>query len=225
MEVPLWCKAKQSRVSGSTLDCFGHRPRKDEISPLTNVIHVLFVDYGLYFIVLHMNGVEQFIDTDTVMFLKLLLAMVLGGIIGTERSVIARQPVGTRTFGLVSLGACMFILVGNYVDIAFIGILNFDPLRLAAAVVMGMGFIGGGLMFFRGESLHGATTAAGMWVATAVGIAVGFGMYSLSIFATVLALIMFTGMWYVEDRFKHWFRGNHDNQHPQSPVDNQQEQH
>jgi len=165
-----------------------------------------------------MHGVEQFIDTDTVMFLKLLLAMVLGGIIGTERSVIARQPVGTRTFGLVSLGACMFILVGNYVDIAFLGILNFDPLRLAAAVVMGIGFIGGGLMFFRGDSLHGATTAAGMWVATAVGIAVGYGMYSLSIFATVLALIMFTGMWYVEDRFKHWFLEHKEGVRQQPPV-------
>jgi len=139
------------------------------------------------------------------MFLKLLLAMVLGGIIGTERSVVAHQPVGTRTFGLVSLGACLFILVGNYVDAAYIGILNFDPLRMGAAIIMGIGFIGGGLIVFRGESLHGATTAAGMWIATAVGIAIGFGLYALSIFATILALIMFTGMWWVEDRFKHWF--------------------
>ncbi|MBI2030200.1 MgtC/SapB family protein [Candidatus Kaiserbacteria bacterium] len=164
-----------------------------------------------------MHGTEQFIDTNTVMFLKLLLAMVLGGIIGTERSVIARQPVGTRTFGLVSLGACLFIIVGNYVDTAFIGILNFDPLRMGAAVVMGIGFIGGGLMFFRGDSLHGATTAAGMWVATAVGIAVGFGLYSLSIFATILALIMFTGMWYVEDRFKHWFTTIHHHENGTPP--------
>ena len=153
-----------------------------------------------------MHGAEQFLDTNTVMFIKLVLAMVLGGIIGTERSVIAHQPVGTRTFGLVSLGACMFILVGNYVNVSFVGILNFDPMRIAAGVIMGMGFIGGGLMFFRENALHGATTAAGLWVATAVGIAIGFGMYALASFATLLALIMFTGMWYVEDRFKHWFK-------------------
>ncbi|MBI5004292.1 MgtC/SapB family protein [Candidatus Kaiserbacteria bacterium] len=157
-----------------------------------------------------MHGTEQFVDTNTVMFMKLLLAMVLGGIIGTERSVIAHQPVGTRTFGLVSLGACLFILVGTYVDTAFIGILNFDPLRIAAGVIMGIGFLGGGLIIFRRDALHGATTAAGIWVATAVGMSIGFGLYALSIFATMLVLILFTGMWYVEDRFKHWFKDYHE---------------
>ena len=151
------------------------------------------------------------------MFLKLLLAMVLGGIIGTERSVVAHQPVGTRTFGLVSLGSCLFILVGSYVDVAYIGILNFDPMRVAAGVIMGIGFLGGGLIIFRGDALHGATTAAGIWVATAVGMAVAFGMYSLSIFATILVLILFTGMWYVEDRFKHWFSGYHNGTPPIEP--------
>lgn len=152
-----------------------------------------------------MHGAELLMDTNIEMFLKLLLAMILGGIIGTERSVVAHQPVGTRTFGLVALGSCLFIVVGNYVDVSLIGILNFDPLRVAASVVMGMGFIGGGLIVMRDDTLHGVTTAAGLWITTAVGIAAGFGMYALSIFATILVLIMFTGMWYVENRFKHWF--------------------
>lgn len=152
-----------------------------------------------------MHGIEQFIDTNTIMFLKLFLAMLLGGLLGTERSVIARQPAGTRTFALVSLGTCLFILMSNYVDAAFIGIVNLDPMRLAAGVITGIGFIGGGLIIFRGDTVHGATTAAGLWVACAVGMAVGFGMYAVSIFATILALIAFTVMWYVEDRFKHWF--------------------
>jgi putative Mg2+ transporter-C (MgtC) family protein len=152
-----------------------------------------------------MHGAELFMDTNVEMFLKLLLAMVLGGIIGTERSVLAHQPAGTRTFGLVSLGACLFVLISNYVDTSYLGIVNFDPLHLAAAIITGIGFIGGGLIIFHGHSLHGVTTAAGLWIAAGVGIAVGFGMYAIPIFATILALIMFTGMWYVENRFKQWF--------------------
>jgi putative Mg2+ transporter-C (MgtC) family protein len=139
------------------------------------------------------------------MFVKLFIAMILGGIIGTERAVIARQSAGTRTFGLVSLGACLFIITGNYVDAAYLGVLNFDPMHMGAAIVTGIGFIGAGLIIFRNDALHGITTAAGLWIAAGVGIAVGFGMYSIAIFATILSLIMFTGMWYIENKFKHWF--------------------
>ena len=152
-----------------------------------------------------MHPVLPLIDTNTILFAKLVIAMLLGGIIGTERSVVAGQPAGTRTFGLVSLGACLFIVVGNYVDMGYLGTLNFDPMHIAASIVTGIGFIGGGLIIFRGEALHGVTTAAGLWIAAAVGVAVGFGMYAVALFATLLSLIMFTGMWYVEDKFKKWF--------------------
>jgi putative Mg2+ transporter-C (MgtC) family protein len=156
-----------------------------------------------------MIGPEQFFDPTHILFLKLFLAMLLGGLIGTERAVIARQAAGTRTFGLVALGACLFIVIGNFVDVAYLGVLAFDPLRVAAAVIMGIGFLGGGLIIFRGDSLHGVTTSAGLWIAAGIGMAVGFGMYSVAVFSTVLTLIMFTGMWYVENRFKHWFE-DHD---------------
>lgn len=152
-----------------------------------------------------MHGAELFIDSTTVMFVKLFLAMFLGGIIGTERAVLARQAAGTRTFGLVALSACLFILMTNYVDSAYLGVVNFQPLQLAAGVATGIGFIGAGLIIFRGDTVHGVTTAAGLWLVTALGMAVGFGMYAVSIFATLLALVMFTGMWYIENRFKHWF--------------------
>lgn len=161
-----------------------------------------------------MPSIEQFIDPQSVIFVKLLVAMVLGGIIGTERAVLARQPAGTRTFGLVSLGSCLFIVMSSYVSIAFIGVVSFDPLRTAAAVITGIGFLGAGLIIFRGDTVHGTTTAAGLWIAAGVGMAVGFGMYSIAIFTTVLALIMFTAMWYVENRFKHWFEGRKDNSAP-----------
>lgn len=144
-------------------------------------------------------------DPTVVMFGKLVLAVFLGAIIGTERAVLARQPAGMRTFGLVALTACLFILITNYVDAAYLGIVNIQPLQLAAGAVTGIGFIGAGLIIFRGDTVHGVTTAAGLWIVTALGMAVGFGMYAVAIFATILALIIFTGMWYVENRFKHWF--------------------
>ena len=152
-----------------------------------------------------MHTPALFMDSTLIEFLKLLLAMVLGGIIGTERAVLARQAAGTRTFGLVSLGACLFIVTSSYVDTAYLGIITFDPLRVGAAIIMGVGFLAGGLIIFRHDSIHGATTAAGLWIVTGVGMAVGFGMYAVAIFTTILTLLMFTGMWYVENRFKHWF--------------------
>lgn len=156
-----------------------------------------------------MHTPAEFMDPTIVMLGKLVLAMLLGGIIGTERAILARQAAGTRTFGLVALGACLFVVMGLYVDSAYIGIVNFDPLRIAAGVVTGIGFLGAGLIIFRGDTVHGATTAAGLWIATSIGMAVGFGMYAVAIFGAILTLIMFTGMWYVENRFKQWF--DHEN--------------
>lgn len=157
-----------------------------------------------------MHGAEIFADTTAIMFFKLFLAMMLGAVIGTERAIFGRQAAGMRTFGLVSLAACLFIIVTNYVDTAYLGIVNLQPLQLAAGTVTGIGFIGAGLIIFRNDAIHGVTTAAGLWIATAIGIAVGFGMYAVSVFAVVLALLMLTGMWYIEHRFKVWFE-NHEN--------------
>lgn len=157
-----------------------------------------------------MQNAVQFIDPTAIIFAKLLLAMFLGGVIGTERAVLARQAAGTRTFGLVALGACLFIVIANYVDTAYIGLLTFDPLRVAAAIIMGVGFLAGGLIIFKGDAVHGTTTAAGLWIVTGLGMAVGFGLYAVAVFTTVITLIMFTGMWYVENRFKHWFEGHMD---------------
>jgi len=118
-----------------------------------------------------MQTTAQFIDPTSIMFFKLVLAIVLGGIIGTERAILARQPAGTRTFGLVALGACLFVVIGNYVNIAFLGIADVQPTFIAAAIITGIGFLGGGLIIFRGESLHGITTAAGLWITAAIGMA------------------------------------------------------
>lgn len=152
---------------------------------------------------------ESFFDPTTLQFAKLVVAMLLGGLIGTERAILAKQAAGTRTFGLVALGSCLFIVIGQAVSNSYIGLVNFEPLQIAGFIVTGVGFLGGGLIIFRGETLHGVTTAAGLWLAAGVGMATGFGMFSIAIFSTLLAFIMFTGMWYVEHKFKNWFDGRH----------------
>ncbi|MBP9757837.1 MAG: MgtC/SapB family protein [Candidatus Pacebacteria bacterium] len=165
-----------------------------------------------------MRNPAIFLDPTNVMFLKLLLAMFLGGLIGTERAILARQSAGTRTFGLVSLGACLFIIISNYVASAYVGVLDIQPLYVPGAIVTGIGFLGGGLIIFRGDALHGITTAAGMWITAGIGMAVGFGMFSIGIFSTILVLIMFTGMYWLESMFKHWFNEHSQDasHHPQA---------
>lgn len=155
---------------------------------------------------MHMTAPTDFLDPNLVIFAKLFLAMLLGAVIGTERAILGKQVAGTRTFGLVALGACLLIVMSNYVNGAYLGIMTFDPMRLAAGIVTSIGFLGAGVIIFRGNTVHGVTTAAGLWMVSAIGMAIGFGMYTVAIFATVLTLLMFTGMWYVENRFKHWFK-------------------
>jgi len=152
-----------------------------------------------------MHTPAYFVDPTIIEFAKLLLALILGGVIGTERAVLAHQIAGTRTFGLVAMGACLFIIVSNFVSSSYLGAADVQPLFMAAGIITGIGFLGAGLIIFKGEAIHGVTTAAGLWITAAIGMSVGFGMYAVAVFATILTLIMFTGMWYVENRFKSWF--------------------
>jgi putative Mg2+ transporter-C (MgtC) family protein len=98
-----------------------------------------------------------------------------------------------------------------FVNRDFLALTNFDPMRLAAGIVTGIGFIGAGLIILKENKLEGLTTAAGLWVACGIGIAVGFQLFALAFFATFLTLFSFTILWNVEDRFKKKFHGE-DNQ-------------
>jgi len=131
------------------------------------------------------------------LYFQLILAVILGSLLGFER-YLAHKTAGMRTFALVTLGATVFTIVSQ-VNAA-------DPTRISAQVVAGIGFLGAGLIIFRGDSnnrerVHGLTTAAGLWVAAAIGLAIGFQFYAISIAATALALIIFTVFWFVEHRF------------------------
>ncbi len=143
-------------------------------------------------------------EPSLILFGKLLLATFLGAMIGTERAVLARQSAGTRTFGLVALGSCLFALTAQQIEALHPGLSGINPTQMAAAIVSGVGFLGAGLIIFRGGGVHGMTTAAGLWIAAAIGLATAYGMYEIALFSTLLSLVVFTGMWYVENRFKSW---------------------
>lgn len=129
-------------------------------------------------------------------FVRLFVALVLGALLGFER-LIAGKEAGMRTFGLVAVGSCLFVVTGEMVIRDYSGMYGFDPLRIASSVVTGIGFIGAGLIIFQQE-LKGLTTAAAMWVASAIGIAVGFKLYVLAVFTTFLTLFVCVGLWFVE---------------------------
>jgi putative Mg2+ transporter-C (MgtC) family protein len=115
------------------------------------------------------------------MVLRLLLAVVLGGVIGYQRER-AGKPAGLRTHALISMGAALFTIVGI---MAF----SMDP-RLAAGVVAGVGFLGGGAILHRHRNVEGLTTAATMWIAAAIGLAAGVGLYIIAPVTAIVTLIV-----------------------------------
>ncbi len=144
----------------------------------------------------------DFTDPTLIAFGKLSLAAFLGILLGTERAIFARQTAGSRTFGLVALGACLFVIAGMMATEPLRGIVNFDPARTIAAVIQGIGFLGAGLIIFQGHSLHGVTTAAGLWVTAAIGVMVALGHIAIAIFATCIVMAIFLIMWYIEHALK-----------------------
>lgn len=126
------------------------------------------------------------------MVLRLIIAAVLGGIVGIERGS-GDRPAGFRTHILVCVGSALFMLVSLY------GIDDFqitpnqeyrrDSARIAAQVVSGIGFLGAGTILHEGLTIRGLTTAASLWIVSAIGLAVGSGMYLLSVVATAITMI------------------------------------
>ena len=117
------------------------------------------------------------------MVARLLLAATLGAIVGYEREHVGK-PAGVRTHGMVALGAALFTVVSLY---GFGGV--GDPGRVAAQVVTGIGFLGAGAILHQRGSVHGLTTAASLWVTAAIGVAVGVGMYVMSLETAILVFL------------------------------------
>ncbi len=118
---------------------------------------------------------------------KLILSGSLGGLIGLEREQ-SNKPAGLRTNVLIAMGTTAFALLSLNVPSPSV----FDPSRIAAQIITGIGFIGAGVIIRAKASVHGVTTAATIWAVTAIGMAVGFGKYPLAVFLTFLAYIVLT---------------------------------
>jgi putative Mg2+ transporter-C (MgtC) family protein len=126
---------------------------------------------------------------------QILIALFLGVAIGIERSV-AHKTAGMRTYGLLSMGSCLFVIISEYIVSS--GAIGASSTQITAGIVTGLGFMCGGVIIFRDEHLSGLTTAAGLWVSAGVGMAVGYGLIWLAVFTTFVTLFTFTFLWIIE---------------------------
>ena len=124
------------------------------------------------------------IDFHWHMFARLLVAAALGAVVGYEREHVGK-PAGVRTHGMVALGSALFTVVSLY---GFGGV--GDPGRVAAQVVVGIGFLGAGAILHQRGSVHGLTTAASLWVTAAIGLSAGVGMYVMSLETAILVFLL-----------------------------------
>ena len=126
----------------------------------------------------------------TEFILRLFLAGIMGAVIGLDREYRAKEA-GYRTHFLVSLGSALIMIVSQhgFGEILDTPNVNLDPSRIASQVVTGIGFIGAGTIILHKQIVRGLTTAAGIWATSGIGLAIGAGMYTLGISATILTLI------------------------------------
>lgn len=118
--------------------------------------------------------------------IKMVLATVMGAIIGFERKS-RNKEAGIRTHAIVSLASALMMIISKY---GFFDIIEFDAARVAAQVVSGIGFLGTGLIFIKNNSVNGLTTAAGIWATAGIGLAMGAGLYAVAICGTLLIVIV-----------------------------------
>ena len=134
------------------------------------------------------------------MMFRIVVAAVLGAVVGFEREV-TYKTAGLRTHMLVCMGACIFMVLSmtNLAELTTFKLdkslqpnmnLNFDPSRIGAQIVTGIGFIGGGALLKEGGSVRGITTAASLWNVAAIGMLVGVGLHSIAIFATFITVVI-----------------------------------
>lgn len=121
---------------------------------------------------------------------------------GLDRSIVGKHA-GMRTYALVSLGSCVFSVVSTLASYQLGLFPGTNPLQIAASIVVGVGFIGAGLSTFKGEHPE-LTTATGIWVVAAIGMACGYGLYLIAAVTTVLGIIIFSFI----SRLEHWLRTN-----------------
>ena len=145
---------------------------------------------------------ENIFDQTTLgIIVPLFMALLMGMIIGTER-VWAHKTAGMRTYALVAMGSALFVLVSEEIVKAYLNLPGMNPLMIVSQIVIGVGFLGTGLIFSKESKLMGMTTATSLWVSAGIGMACGFGLYKLAIIATFLTLFIFIVLWFFEAQLK-----------------------
>ncbi len=147
----------------------------------------------------------QFFTENGDMILRLLLAVVLGIVIGLER-LFAHKEAGMKTHALVSLGAALFVIISEMLAMKYGTMGSFDPSRMASQIIVGIGFLGAGSIILEGSRLKGLTTASGFWVTAGIGMAAGFGLFSLAITATAFVLLIFVALYVLENSIRKSFK-------------------
>lgn len=133
---------------------------------------------------------------------QLFLATFLGALIGLEREYKGKEA-GLQTYSLVALGSCLFTIISFNLANFFLqksGV-SFNPSVIIQAIAIGIGFIGAGVIFRQPSGIVGLTTAGGLWVTAAIGIAVGSQLYFLAIFVTFISLLVLAGFGLLEEKF------------------------
>lgn len=141
------------------------------------------------------------LSLNLVLLTRIIAAVLLGSIIGLEREL-TNKYAGLRTNLLVCLGSCIFTMLSIYAFPLAVDSVNpqafGDPARIAAQVLTGIGFIGGGTVLRHGSAVYGLTTAATLWMAAAIGMACGTGMIKLAVIGTLICVLVLVGVRYIE---------------------------
>lgn len=145
-------------------------------------------------VTLHWSGM-----LDTISLLKLVLAVLFGGVIGAERQLRGR-PAGLRTMSLVCMGSTLVMMAATQLPLAWMGqtttaALRVDPGRISAGVLTGIGFLGGGVILRLSDVIRGVTTAAAIWFVAALGIVIGQGYFGLALTATGVGMVV---LWFFQ---------------------------
>ncbi len=148
-----------------------------------------------------MENIFNFLKSEAVLFrlellLRIIIAFFCGSFIGRERKH-RGKGAGTKTHAIVAIASCLLMIISQYGFMDFLthfdneGInINHDPSRIAAQIVTGIGFLGAGMIFVHKKTITGLTTAAGIWATAGIGMAIGAGMYFISISTTLLIIIV-----------------------------------
>ena len=154
---------------------------------------------------------------ETTVLIRLGLSIVLCGLIGLERKFY-HKPAGFRTNIMVGLGSTLLMIMGIYILSEFNEGNAVDITRLAGQVVTGIGFLGAGAIIQSRGSVHGLTTAAGIWVVAAIGMTIGLGYYFAAIAVTFATLLVLIVMGRMEFYFEKKFGDNEDPDNPKDPI-------